>query len=43
MRRKLSLLSIVPLILLILMGGTAKAQGARGVLQAASSQWAPIR
>jgi len=35
MRRKLSLLSIVPLILLMLMGGTAKAQDARAVLQAA--------
>ena len=35
MRRKLSLLSIVSLILLMLMGGTAKAQDARAVLQAA--------
>src|SRR5437773_12381071 len=35
MRRKLSLLSIVSLILLMLMGGTAMAEDARSVLQAA--------
>ena len=53
MRRKLSLLSIVSLILLMLMGGTAKAQDARAVLQAAVKSmgtdslkcityWAPV-